>query len=57
MDRGDGDSMERGRGRAIFPRQTSTPKSIGGDALQKSSSGYGSGEKSKSFGTGSIVRI
>lgn len=50
MDRGDNNMMERGRGRA--PRQTSAP----GDALQKSSSGYGTGEKSQTFGTASIVR-
>jgi hypothetical protein len=57
MDPSDSDSMmERGRGRALFPRQTSALKSVG-NALQRSSSGYGTGEKSQSFGTASIVRI
>jgi len=56
MDPSDSDSlMERGRGRA-FPQQTSALKSVG-NALQRSSSGYGTGEKSQSFGTASIVRI
>jgi hypothetical protein len=57
MDRSDSDNtMERGRGRA-FPRQTSALKSVGNNALQRSSSGYGTGERSQSFGTASIVRI
>jgi hypothetical protein len=56
MDRSDSDNtMERGRGRA-FPRQTSALKSVG-NAMQRSSSGYGTGERSQSFGTASIVRI